>query len=171
MAEARAFTLVEMILVMALLCVIVGLATPALTRSMRARTLGQEAARLLGVIDYARDEAASQGVPMDVWVDSQSGTYGARAKAGYEDAGTQPKDFKLERGLKFSTVGTGKPLVDGTFAVEVAPDGTLDPSSQQDIRLEDEQAHDTLDVVQTSDGGDYEIQKDTTTNAAPMLHR
>ena len=171
MANTRAFTLVEMILVMALLCVIVGLATPALTRSMRSRTLGQEAARLLGVIDYARDEAASQGVPMDVWVDSQSGTYGARVKTGYEDAATLPKDFKLERGLMFSTVGTKKPLVDGTFAVEVAPDGTLDPSSQQDIRVEDEQSHEGLDVVQDNVGWGYEIQKDDATNVAPMLHR
>jgi prepilin-type N-terminal cleavage/methylation domain-containing protein len=156
---ARAFTLVELILVMALLCVIFGLATPALTHSMRGRTLKMEATRLLGVIDFARDEAASQAVPMDVWVDSQSGAYGARPKQGYEDAGAQSKDFTLNRDLHFETAANTKALVDGTYAVEIEPDGTLDPSSQQTLRIED-QNNNGMSVTQTTDGWGYQLVED-----------
>ena len=54
---------------MALLCVILGVAAPSLSRSMRQRNLTQEAARLLAATEYARDEAISRGVPMAVWID------------------------------------------------------------------------------------------------------
>lgn len=156
---AGAFTLVELILVMALLCVILGIAVPSLARSFHHRNLTQEAARLLAVTEYARDEAVSQGVPMVVWVDMETGRFGARAKTGYEDSGARSKEFKLTEGLHFETEKGTISSTGTTDAVELEPNGTLDTSSQASFRLVD-QADSSIEVAQTNDGTGYEIVTD-----------
>ena len=157
--RAGAFTLVEMVLVMGLLCLIFGLAAPSLSRSFHQRNLNAEATRLLAVTEYARDEAASQGVPMVVWIEPQSGRFGARAKAGYENGGAREKEFALSAGLHFEQ---GKGVLhasDQTAAVEFEPDGTLDPSSQPEFRIVDI-SNNSVDVAQTSNAMGYEIVKE-----------
>jgi type II secretion system protein H len=180
MPGARAFTLVEMILVMALLCVILGIAAPSLSRSFHQRNLNEEATRLLALTEYARDEAVSQGVPMSVWIDVETGHFGAQAMPGYEDAGARSKEFTLIEGLHFDvledspsaavqTAGASQtgmagrtgaarpPSVAGQSEVaEFLPDGTLDPSSQPAVRLED-RSNSAIEVAQTKDAWGYEI--------------
>jgi type II secretion system protein H len=172
MPRAGAFTLVELILVMALLCVILGIAVPSLSRSIHERNLEQEATRLLALTEYARDEAVSQGVPMSVWIDSASGHFGAQAMPGYEDAGARGKDFTLITGLRFDMTGaslgaqkqTGLATHAGTFGenevAEFMPDGTLDPSSQASVRLVD-QSSSSIEIAQTKDAWGYEIVRDS----------
>ena len=53
--QPSAFTLVELIIVMALLAVVVAVAAPTLGRSMRERNLADEMARLLSATEYARN--------------------------------------------------------------------------------------------------------------------
>jgi len=156
---ARAFTLVELVLVMALLCVILGIASPSLSRSFHQRNLKQEATRLLAVTEYARDEAISQGVPMVVWIDSEGGLFGARAKAGYESAGARPKDFKLTDGLHFEMEKNSLPASGTNDAVEFEPDGTLDSSSQPAFDIAD-QSDFSIEVARNNDATGYEIVPD-----------
>ena len=156
---------------MALLCVILGLAAPSLSRSIHERNLTQEATRLLALTEYARDEAVSQGVPMNVWIDAATGRFGAQALPGYEDAGARAKQFTLIDGLHFDLHGgslgastqTSPPMragaMGGNDVVEYLPDGTLDPSSQVSIRLVD-RSNSTIEVAQTKDASGYEIVKD-----------
>src|ERR1051325_1837454 len=80
---APGFTLVELILVMALLATLMALAAPSLSRSMRQRNLSQEATRFVALTESARDEAVSQGVPMVVWIDPVGGRFGMGPKTGY----------------------------------------------------------------------------------------
>ena len=65
------FTLIELMLVLAILAMMVALVAPALAKSSRARNLEQEALRLVALTEYARDEAVSQGVSMAVYVETQ----------------------------------------------------------------------------------------------------
>ena len=153
---ARAFTLVELVLVMALLCVILGIAAPSLSNSFHQRNLKQEATRLLAVTEYARDEAISQGVPMVVWIDPAAGYFGARAKTGYESSGARPKQFKLMDGLHFETAKNAAPTTGTNAAVEYEPDGTLDASSQLFFDLAD-QSNSSIEVARTTDATGYEI--------------
>jgi len=165
MRHSQAFTLVELILVMALLCIIVGLAVPSLARSMHQRNLVQEATTLYALTEYARDEASSRGVPMVVWIDEDSGQYGAKAKTGFEDSGAREKDFTLEGGVTFeplaATTGTAPLTTEengATDAVEYEPDGTLDPSSELAVKIED-RSQSEAGIVQNTDGTAYEIVK------------
>src|SRR5438067_13878805 len=79
----RAFTLVELILVMAVLATIMALSTPSLSRSLRNRNIEQEAKRFIALTEYARGEAVSQGVPMTIWIDVEAGAFGVEPKAGF----------------------------------------------------------------------------------------
>jgi type II secretion system protein H len=171
MPRAGAFTLVELILVMALLCVILALAAPSLSRSFRERDLTQEATRLLALTEYARDEAVSQGVPMSIWIDPATGHFGAQAMPGYEDAGARGKQFTLIEGLHFDLLGSspgitkqtapaiGTAAIGGNDVAEYLPDGTLDPSSRTSIRLVD-RSNSAIEVEQMKDASGYEIVKD-----------
>jgi len=154
--RAGAFTLVELILVMALLCVILGIAAPSLSRSFHQRNLNQEATRLLAVTEYARDEAISRGVPMIVWVDPDAGCFGARPKIGFEDSGARVKEFKLTDGLRFDTEKNSASSTGTNDAVEYEPDGTLDASSQAAFDLVDK-SNSSIEVARTSDATGYEI--------------
>ena len=160
MPRAGAFTLVELILVMALLCVILGIAVPSLSRSMRQRNLIQEGTRLLGMTEYARDEAVSRGVPMAFWIDAGAGRFGVRAMPGYEDAGARSKEFALIDGVHFDAEKTPLAAAGEADAAEFLPDGTLDPSSQTALRIED-QSKSGVEIEQMKDGSGYEIVKDT----------
>jgi type II secretion system protein H len=160
MQRATAFTLVELILVMALLCVILGLAAPSLSRSIHQRDLTQEATRVLAATEYARDEAVSLGVPMEVWIDAGAGKYGVKAMPGNEDAGARSKDFTLTEGVHFDAQKGSADAAGQTDVAEFTPDGTLDPSSATSLRLVD-RTESAIDIAQTTDAWGYEIVKGT----------
>src|SRR5476651_1912794 len=71
-----AFTLVEMILVMVLLVVAVSLVAPRLSGFMRARALDSEARRMLAIIHSGQARAVSEGMPIMLWIDEKSDSYG-----------------------------------------------------------------------------------------------
>jgi len=97
-----AFSLLELILVMALLATLLALSAPALSRSFKGRALSGEAERLLAAAEYARDEAISQGVPMVFWIDPEAGRFGVRPQEGFpgnpsrETAWTLPEEIRFE---------------------------------------------------------------------------
>lgn len=143
---------------MALLATIMALAAPSLVRSFRGRTLDQEATRLLALTEYARDEAASQGVPMTVWIDEENRRVGVEAKAGFVGNAHRRKDFALHDDVHFDKLEIAAAL-GLARAVEFAPDGTLDPASIASMRLVDR--FDSGIVVQmTADKMGYEIVKE-----------
>ncbi len=176
----RAFTLVELILVMALLVVFLGIVVPSVSRSLRQRNLEQEAARLLALTEYGRDEAMGQGVPMDVWIDVDNKSFGVEPKPGYSGTATRTKTFQLNDDMHFDPItggltvkpGTGagltgvpaappvQPTHGGITAAEFAPDGTLDPGSVATVRLAD-RTNSGVSVTLTADGYGYQIVKDT----------
>jgi type II secretion system protein H len=83
--RGRGFTLIELILVMALLTIVLSVGAPALARFFRGRTLDSEARRFLSLTRYGQSRAVSEGVPMVLWIDAKQGFYGLKAEAGYLD--------------------------------------------------------------------------------------
>lgn len=156
--SAPAFTLVELILVMALMVTILALSAPSLSRSLKARAVNQEATRLLAMIEYARDEAISQGVPMVLWIDAENGHFGAQAKEGYAGNDSRQKEFFLNPAIHFDALDEAAQQGGLTIAVEFDPDGTPDPSSVYSLRLTD-QKEESATLTQTDDGWGYEIAK------------
>ena len=147
---------------MALLATILALAAPSLSRSLHQRNLEQEAARLLALTEYGRDEAVSQGVPMVIWVDPESRRFGVKAKAGFTDDSRREKEYALNADLHFEPM-TGTITKDRVVnAAEFAPDGTLDPASAASVRIGD-RFKSTVTLARTTDGWGYEIVKEGTT--------
>ena len=95
------FTLVELIVVMALLAIAAALSAPVLSHSIRARNLGGEAARFIAATEYGRDEAVSQGVPMTVWIDPATQRFGVAAKAGFDGAESRSREFAVHADIHF----------------------------------------------------------------------
>ena len=179
--RAAAFTLVELVLVMALLATLAAIAVPSLARSLRGHNLDQQADRLLALTEYGRDEAASQGLPMVMWIDADGGRFGVDAKPGYGSGGenARAREYALADDAHFDPVGQGMvPSVPaagttaqgqatgaaaqgthgGVIVAEFEPDGTLDPGSLPGFHLVD-RAGESLSVSQTPDAYGYEIVK------------
>lgn len=154
---AAGFTLVELILVMALLAVIAAFSAPSLARSLRQRNLDGEAARLLALTEYGRDEAVSQGVPMSVWVDPRNQRMGVEPKTGYDGDDSRAREFDLNADIHFEVDRTA--TQNGVVEVmEFSPDGMPSSSSIDSVRLVD-RFQSLITVARTSDGWGYEIVK------------
>jgi type II secretion system protein H len=81
----RAFTLIELILVMTILLVVMAVAFPSLRGFFRGRNLDSEARRILALTRYGQSRAVAEGVPVVLWIDSKQRTYGLEAAAGRFD--------------------------------------------------------------------------------------
>ena len=159
--EAAAFTLVELIIVMALMATMMALVAPSLARSLRGRNLDQEAKRFIAAIEWARNEAISQGVPMTVWMDVENGAFGVESKPGYSVAKPIQKRFELNADMHFERGNSsgGTTGSEGTLnAVELSPEGTPDPSSIASLQLVD-RFNSVVTITKTRDGWGYEIVK------------
>ena len=119
----RGFTLIELILVMALLTIVISLTAPRLSRFFHGRTLDSEARRLLALTRSGQSRAVSEGVPMDLWVDAQQGTFGLVAEPSYETSDPKAVDFTLDSGLEIAVVNK----------TIVAPANTMNRSRQASI--------------------------------------
>ncbi|HEY5480303.1 MAG TPA: GspH/FimT family pseudopilin, partial [Verrucomicrobiae bacterium] len=100
----RGFTLIELILVMALLTIVISLTAPKLSRFFHGRTLDSEARRLLALTRSGQSRAVSEGMPMDLWVDAQQGAFGLQAEASYDTSDPKAVDFTLDSGLQLEVV-------------------------------------------------------------------
>jgi type II secretion system protein H len=156
---AHAFTLVELIVVMALLAIVLALSAPSLGRSMRERSLADEAARFLAATEYARNEAVSQGLPMIVWLDPQGRSFGVEPRAGFEGDDSRAKDFTAHPDVTFASEAARR--VGGVIvAAEFSPEGTLLATSVGEVRVQD-RFQNQLTLAQTEDGWGYEIVQET----------
>src|SRR5512139_2348010 len=100
----RGFTLIELILVMALLTVVISLTAPKLSRFFHGRTLDSEARRLLALTRSGQSRAVSEGLPMDLWVDAEKGEFGLEAEPSFETSDPKAVEFALDSGLKIEVV-------------------------------------------------------------------
>ena len=144
---------------MALLTVVMALAAPSLSRSMRQRNLNGEAARFLAATEYARDEAISQGVPMTVWINPNTQHFGVEPKAGYDSAATRDREFAVDPDIHFEVTGGTRKNAE-IEAVEFGPEGSPALTSVDAVQLVD-RFKSAVTVARTSDGTGYEILKET----------
>jgi len=143
--RCRAFTLIELTLVLALLVVITSLAAPAMANFIRGRALDSEARRLFALTHAAQSRAVSEGVPMLLWVDEKNGAYGLAAEMSTKTTTDQTGDPKAENLTVDSTLqisvlnlGLNAPTTFNNLpAIHFLPDGTVDEESPQTVQLTD----------------------------------
>ena len=79
----RAFTLVELIVVMVLLLTVASMVMPRMASFFRGRALSQEAQRVLSLINYGRARAVAEGVPVILWIDPARSMYGLEVQESH----------------------------------------------------------------------------------------
>jgi type II secretion system protein H len=156
----EAFTLIELILVLALLVIVTSLAAPAMSNFIRGRALDSEARRLMALIHAGQSRAVSEGMPMVLWVDEKQGAYGLEAETIGKTGDPKAEDLTLAEYLQIVVVNTGSA---GTTkfgslpAIRFLPDGTVDENSPQTLRLIDAKGN-ALWLIESRNRNGYEIQ-------------
>ena len=171
--RARAFTLVELIVVMVLLLIVASMVAPRMSAFFRGRALSSEARRLLSLVNYAQSRAVAEGVPVLLWIDATSATYGIEVQSGYAGGSDRSQSFTVEPTLTLETrVVADLPvseqedeqfgLKENLPAIRFNPDGFFDEASVERIviRQGDEGA---LEIVPTANRLGYEIRPATLT--------
>ena len=139
-----AFTLIELILVMAVLAVVLAFAAPSLSRFFRGRSLDSEAHRFLALTRLAQSRAVAEGMPMVLWIDTQRGQYGLQAETSDAGGDAKAKDFVSDASVEISVVepaaATTSPPFQRTLvitanrpALRFTPDGFIGASSPERI--------------------------------------
>src|SRR5215207_8499602 len=81
---SSAFTLIELILVMAIIATVMALAAPQLTRWKKGGKLRNAANEFIAATRWARSKAAADGAMYAISFDKQNGTYRVQMKTGVE---------------------------------------------------------------------------------------
>jgi type II secretion system protein H len=164
----RAFTLIELILVMALLVIVIAVSSPSLSRFMRGRTLDSEARRFVSLTRYGQSRAVSEGVPVVLWINTRQGSYGLRQEAGYTEQDAKAVDFLLGKDLRLEVAGLPAQL--GPLAqvratrqsdpnspmLRFPPDGFIDETSPQSVVIRDQRGE-SIWITQSRNRLNYEI--------------
>jgi type II secretion system protein H len=163
------FTLVELMLVMALLVIMLGFAAPSLSRFFRGRTLDSEARRMLALTRYGQSRAVSEGVPMLLWIDPKLGTYGLKAQTGYTDRDQKAVEYTLGQDLQMEVQMS--PRMQTNFwtmapkqsklnqpTICFLPDGFISETSPARILLREPRDNDAVWIGASANHLAYEIQ-------------
>jgi Tfp pilus assembly protein FimT len=169
----RGFTLIELILVMALLMIVLAVSAPQLQRFFKGRNLDSEARRFLSLTVYGHSRAISEGVPMMHWMNPRQGTYGLRAASGYVDVDTKAVEFSLDKNLRMEVTQpfqstTLQPILSDRMigslpSIRFTPDGFIaDGSPAEVLIIQEDKARqaddDIVAAVQSTNRLRYELQ-------------
>ena len=136
----RAFTLIELILVLALLVIITAVAVPRMSGFIRGRALDSEARRLAALMHAGQSRAVSEGVPMMLWVDEKAGSYGLEAETSGQNGDAKAEELTVDSTLQISVLSSGtggQATFKNLPAIKFLPDGTVDETSPPTLKLTD----------------------------------
>jgi prepilin-type N-terminal cleavage/methylation domain-containing protein len=165
----RAFTLVELIVVMVLLLTVASMVMPRMAEFFRGRALSQEAQRVLSLINYGRARAVAEGVPVILWIDPVRSMYGLEVQESHSggDGGrrivhTAESSLRLEVPTVVDAPVSEQEderlgLPENLAAIRCNPDGFFDEGGAQRIviRQGDEAA---LEIAPTFNRLGFEIR-------------
>ncbi|HEV2452772.1 MAG TPA: prepilin-type N-terminal cleavage/methylation domain-containing protein [Verrucomicrobiae bacterium] len=153
-----AFTLIELILVMALLVVAVSIVAPRFSDFMRGRALDSEAQRLLALTDAGESRAVSEGMPMVLWFNTKQNTCGLEEETPPKGGDTKAENLSINESVAVTPVNTGASTMttfDHLTAIRFLPDGTVDQNSPRTVQLTE--GNDSLWMLELQNRTGYEI--------------
>ncbi len=138
-AAGEGFTLVELVLVMALIVVAVSLVAPRMSGFMRGRALNNEGHRLQALMHAGQSRAVSEGMPMVLWFDGKDSEYGLQEETPPKGGDTSAEELDVSEYVQIALGKGGNANGTTTFqnmpAIRFLPDGTIDENSPQTLRL------------------------------------
>ena len=168
-ARRRAFTLIELMLVMAMLLIVLAVSFPSLRGFFRGRNLDSEARRFLSLTRYAQNRAVSEGYPMVLWIDAKEGTYGMQAQTGYLDEDDKSVEYEIDETLELEVTrpmlvratsaqrNEAVSVVGNLPAIRFTPDGFYADSSPERIVIRQDDK-DEVAIAKSENRLGYEIQ-------------
>ena len=159
---ARAFTLVELLVVLALIAVICALAAPSMSHFFTGRTQDSEVRRFLALTHYGQSRAVSEGVPMLLWIDPKTGTYGLQQETGYAGADTNAVQYEVGKDLQIDVVkavNAKRPAhtAQNQPAIRFMPDGAVDAASVTGVTIQENREKPVL-IGKSANGLTYEVK-------------
>jgi type II secretion system protein H len=171
------FTLIELILVMAVIVVMAAVVTPRMADFFRGRALDNEARRFMTLTRYGQNRAVSEGVPMLVWIDEEKRRYGLEAQPGYLERDDKAVEYNLAENLEIevgnalTAYGTASAqLVSRTLPANVrfirfGPDGFLSEASPEYVLIR----RNETDALAIGPGRNWQQYEIYTNNAYALL--
>src|SRR5215467_3024495 len=99
-----AFTMIELILVMAVVVVAISITAPKLANFFRGRTLDSEARRLLALTHSGQTRAISEGIPTRLQVDIPNHSYQLQQDPGWSDRDPKAIQFSFDQDLEIEVI-------------------------------------------------------------------
>lgn len=156
-APTRAFTLMELVLVMAVMAISAAVVAPNLQGLLYGRRATEEGRRALALIQQARSEAVSSGDMIRVWFNMDDDEYGFESATETET--TDARTRSLAEGLAIELANTGQSQ--GTWSFFCRPDGTIDASQETEIRIHNAKREDDAWVLALDEDAErFELVKD-----------
>lgn len=161
------FTLIELIVVMALLAIAAALVAPHLGSFFRGRVLNSEARRLLSLTRYGQSRAVAEGVPVLLWIDAKQSSYGLTTQSAATEPDDRASRFTIDPTLTIEADVRNPPVTSedgderlgdpgGLPAIRFMPDGFFDEASIPRIVIR-QGAGAALQLVPTANRLGYEI--------------
>ena len=154
----RAFTLVELILVMVLLVVAVSLVAPRLSGFMRQRALDSEARRMFAIMHAGQARAVSEGMPVMLWIDEKNNGYGMEEETPGKNGDAKAENYTADGNVQLAVLNLSGSAT--TFknlpAIRFLADGTVDENSPQAVKLTGSTGGE-LWLLESADRRGYEI--------------
>jgi type II secretion system protein H len=163
------FTLIELVLVMAILIVVLSMSGTSLTSFFKGRSLEAEGKRFLALTRHAQSRAVSEGLPMSLWIDTAARKYGLEVAASYGEVDERVEEFELGKDIEIEvTVPQGGAVRrrKDEFVMSFGPDGYLDETNPELIAIK-EKGGEAVYIVPTLNRLNYEI----TTNNVYAVRR
>ena len=134
------FTLIELVLVMAILIVVLSVSGASLTRFFKGRSLDAEAKRFLALTRFAQNRAISEGLPVVVWFDEKEKVYGSQIMPGFVERDEKTNEFQLGRDLEVNVTfvaGNAQPQRGKEILLKFRPDGFFDESNPEIVTIKE----------------------------------
>lgn len=156
---AAGFTLIELILVLAVLAIVLGVAAPSLARFFHGRKVEEEARRFLALTRYGQSRAVAEGMPMILWMDPENRRYGLEAEVTFGEPDPQARVYEMDQSLRLEvdlpqTTGIGLDGIltarrpDRRLVIRFTPEGFPGLESPERIRfVQETDTDETVAVV------------------------
>lgn len=149
-------TLIELVLVMAVLATLMAVAAPRFSRFFGGRDMLEESRRVYALLKYARSAAIERSARAEMWINPESGAYGLEIDdvSGANDA--PPTEWQLRSTLKFDIDPEQEFEEENRVVVRFLPDGTIDDGAPVRFGIRNE-AGEGYDIRKRVDGFGYEL--------------
>jgi prepilin-type N-terminal cleavage/methylation domain-containing protein len=138
--QSAGFTLIELVLVMAILIVVLSMSGASLTSFFKGRTLESEGQRFLALTRYAQNRAVSEGLPMSLWIEPGAKKYGLEIATSFAEMDDRAKEFSLGRDLEIKAEWLSAAPIRrnaNEIILSFTPDGYIDETNPELITIKE----------------------------------